>query len=65
MANKNNYLEEEDEISKAFSDPVKLTQILQAGIHKALLRHKQAGNPICEVRDNKVVWIPPEKIPVG
>jgi hypothetical protein len=24
--------------------------------------HKQAGNQVCEWRNNKVVWIPAEKI---
>ena len=52
----------EDEISKAFHNPAKITKIIQAGIHAALLKHKQAGNPICEWRNNKVHWIAPEKI---
>lgn len=26
------------------------------------LKHKQAENSVCEWRDNKVSWIPPEKI---
>jgi hypothetical protein len=55
----------EDEISKMFSDPTRLTQIIQAGIQAALLKHKQAGNPVCEWRDNKVVWIAPEKININ
>ena len=28
------------------------------------IKHKQAGNPICEWQDNKVVWISPEKIQI-
>ena len=52
----------DDEISKVFRDPKKITKALQAGIQAALLKHKQAGNPICEWQDNKVVWIAPEKI---
>ncbi len=52
----------DDEISKAFHNPAKITKIIQAGIHEALLKHKQAGNPICEWRNNKVHWIAPEKI---
>lgn len=53
----------DNEISKLFNDPDKLTIIIQAGIRDALLKHKQAENPICEWRDNKVVWISPENIP--
>lgn len=55
-------LSEDDDISKAFSDPVKLTQILQEGIREALMQHKKAGNPVCTWRDNKVVWIPADQI---
>ncbi|OGV35500.1 MAG: hypothetical protein A3E88_05195 [Legionellales bacterium RIFCSPHIGHO2_12_FULL_35_11] len=52
----------DDNISKVLNDPSKVTQIIQAGIRDALLKHKQAGNQICVWRDNKVVWIPAEKI---
>ena len=40
-------------------------QALARAVHAALLRHKQAGNPVCESRDGRVVWIAPEDIPVG
>ncbi len=52
----------DDEISKVFHNPAKIKKIIQAGIHAALLKHKQAGNPICEWRNNQVHWIAPEKI---
>lgn len=52
------------EISRVFEEETsRLTQALQEGIHAALLRHKQAGQPVCEWRDNQVVWIKPEDIP--
>jgi hypothetical protein len=38
---------------------------LARAVRKALLRHKQAGNPIAAWRDGQVVWIAPEDIPVG
>lgn len=63
MANKVTHLAD-DEISKVFNDPMKITEVIQEGIQAALMKHKQAGNPICEWRDNKVHWIPPEKINV-
>lgn len=53
---------QEDRIRKILNDPERVTQILQEGIRSALLKHKQVGNPICEWRDGKVVWIPPEEI---
>jgi len=55
----------DDHITTILSDPIKVTQIIQKGINDALLKHKQAGNPICEWRDNKIVWIPPEKIVIN
>jgi hypothetical protein len=55
----------EDKISKFFEDIDQVTHALQLGIKAALLKHKQAGNPICEWKDGKVVWIPAEKIPVN
>ncbi len=54
-----------DNITKILNDSEKVTKIIQSGINDALLKHKQAGNQICEWRDNKVVWIPPEKIVIN
>jgi hypothetical protein len=62
---KNKLKQNNDRIAIILNDSAKVTMILQAGIKQALLKHKQAGNPICEWRDNKVVWISPENIPVG
>jgi hypothetical protein len=55
----------EDNISKVLNDPSKVTQIIQKGINDALIKHKQVGNQICVWRDNKVVWIPAEKIMIN
>lgn len=41
-----------------------ITKIIQIGINQALLKHKQAGNPICTSKEGKVVWIPAEKIEI-
>ena len=60
MANKPHIID--DYISSILKDPKKVTQIIQSGIKAALIKHKQAGNPICEWRDDKIVWIPPEQI---
>ena len=54
----------DDSISIILNDSAKVTMIIQEGIKTALLKHKQVGNPVCEWRDNKVVWISPENIPV-
>ncbi|MBA3537503.1 MAG: hypothetical protein H0T84_13005 [Tatlockia sp.] len=52
----------DDNITEILNDPERVTKIIQSGIQDALLKHKQAGNQVCEWRDNKVVWISPEKI---
>ena len=54
-----------DSIAEAFANPERITHALAQGVRDALLKHKQAGNSICEWRDDKVVWISPENIPVG
>lgn len=55
----------EDQISKIFNDTEKMRLIIQSAINDALLKHKLAGNPVCEFRDGKVVWIKPEDIVIG
>jgi hypothetical protein len=52
----------DNEISKILNDHDKITAMIQSSIHAALLQHKQAGNPVCEWKDNKVVWIPSDEI---
>jgi hypothetical protein len=32
------------------------------GVREALLKHAQAGNPVCTSRDGKVVWLSPEEV---
>lgn len=55
---------EKDKILSAFGDREKISQALAIGVQEALLKHKKLGNPIAVWRDGKVVWIPPEEIPV-
>ena len=53
-----------DKIAEAFANPEKITQALTQGVHDALLKHKQAGNPVVVWHDGKMVWLKPEEIPV-
>ena len=53
-----------DKITEAFADPEKITHALAQGVRDALIKHKQAGNPIVVWRDGKIVWLKPEEIPV-
>lgn len=52
----------EDQITQIMNDPEKVRDIIQAGINAALLKHKQAGNPVCGWKDGKVFWVKPEDI---
>ena len=52
----------EDKISQIMNDPEKVKNIIQSGINDALLKHKQAGNSVCELKNGEVVWIQPQDI---
>ncbi len=58
----NNY-DLNNNISERLRDTEKLTEVIRSSIQDALKKHKQAGNSVCEWRDNEVVWISPEDIP--
>lgn len=52
----------EDRITVIMNDPERVRQIIQSAIDDALLKHKQAGNSVCELRDGEVVWVKPQDI---
>lgn len=54
-----------DRILEIMSDAEKVRQIIQSGIKAALLKHKQAGNPVCSWKNGKVYWIEAKNIPVN
>ena len=45
-------------------DTARIQAALRLATQDALRLHKAIGNPIVVWRDGKVVWIPPEEIPV-
>jgi hypothetical protein len=51
-----------DSVNARVRDLRLVEKALARAVRAALLRHKQAGNPVCEWRDGKVVWIAPEDI---
>jgi hypothetical protein len=53
-----------DKIAEAMADGDIITKALQAGVREALIRHKQAGNPIVVMKDGQMVWLKPEEIQV-
>ena len=54
----------EDQISRILNDSNKVRDIIQAGIQRALLKHKQAGNSVCGWKDGQVYWVEAKDIPV-
>lgn len=54
----------DENIASVFNDQTKITQVIQAGIQAALLKHKYAGKSICEWKDDQVHWISAEKISI-
>jgi hypothetical protein len=57
--------DKEDKISQIMNDPDKVRDIIQSGINAALLKHKQAGNPVCGWKNGEVFWVQPENIIVN
>jgi hypothetical protein len=51
-------------LSERVRDIKLIERALRRAVREALLRHKQAGNPIAVWRDGAVVWIAPEDIRV-
>lgn len=62
MQNKHNL--NDDKILNILNNPYQVTKIIQSGIDEALIKHRQSGNPICEWRNDKIVWISPEEISI-
>jgi len=56
---------EEKSIAELLADPTIVENAVKEGVRQALLRHRREGNPIAVWRDGKVVWIPPDQIPVS
>jgi hypothetical protein len=44
-------------------DIPRILEALRLAVREALLRHKQAGNPVAVWRDGRVVWVRPEDLP--
>jgi len=42
-----------------------MLRALQRAVREALRQHKRDGDPVAVWRDNQVVWIPAEEIPVA
>jgi hypothetical protein len=51
-------------LSERLQDLELIENALARAVREALIRHKQAGNPIAEWRDGQVVWVQPEDIEI-
>ena len=56
--------EREKSIAEIFDEGTAIDRALEEAVRQALRRHKKLGNPIVIYKDGKVVWVPPEEIPV-
>jgi hypothetical protein len=50
------------DIDRLFADGRLIDRAMKRAVRAAILDHKRAGNPICTLKNGRVVWIPPEKI---
>ena len=51
-----------DKINEAMADREKIKQAMASAVHDALLKHKQAGNPVVCMKEGKMVLLPPDEI---
>jgi hypothetical protein len=52
------------DIRRLLTEGTTVERAMQKAVRESLRKHKQAGNPVAEWRDGKVVWIPPEKLQI-
>jgi hypothetical protein len=50
------------DLEQILADKSKIEAALRAAVRKALVLHKQAGNPIAVWRDGKVEWMDVEQL---
>lgn len=50
------------DVGRILADGTMVQAALVEGVREALRRHKQAGRPVVEWRDGKIVWVPPQAI---
>jgi len=51
------------DIDKVFADGRLIDEAIRQGVHRALLEHKRAGNPVAVRSEGKVVMLKPETFP--
>jgi len=53
-----------DRIEEALADKERVKAAVVSAVRAAVLKHKQAGNPIVGMKDGEMVWIKPEEIEI-
>lgn len=52
------------DIGKIIAEGTLIDEAVKQVVKEAVLKHKQAGNPIVAMKDGQMVWIKPEEISV-
>jgi hypothetical protein len=52
------------DIVKMFEEGTEIDEALRQAVREEMIRKKKLGLSVVDYRDGKVVWIPPEEIPV-
>jgi isoaspartyl peptidase/L-asparaginase-like protein (Ntn-hydrolase superfamily) len=52
------------DIDKILGEGTEIDEAVKKAVKEAVLRHKQAGNPIVVMKDGQMVWLKPEEIQV-
>lgn len=50
------------DLEAALADPRRIDAAVRAAAREAVLRHARLGQPVCTLRDGKVVWLSPEEV---
>ena len=52
------------DIGKILFEGTAIDEAIKKAVRDAILKHKQAGNPIVGMKDGEMVWLKPEEIQV-
>ncbi len=52
------------DIGKIIAEGTQIDEAVKQAVKEAVLKHKQAGNPIVGMKDGQMVWIKPDEIAV-
>jgi isoaspartyl peptidase/L-asparaginase-like protein (Ntn-hydrolase superfamily) len=52
------------DIDKILGEGTEIDEAVKKAVKEAVLRHKQAGNPIVVMNNGQMVWLKPEEIQV-